>query len=206
MPSPPRRASPAPASSASRRPVSPVEIADLSPDDEEAIAQIARIIVEAFRDHTPSWPDLPSAEAEVRESFGEDRLSRVARDGGVVVGWVGGISEYDGHAWELHPLAVDPARQGEGIGRALVADLEQQVAALGATTLYLGTDDEDGRTSLSDTDIYPDPLAPLAAISNPGRHPYEFYLSCGFSLVGVIPDANGPGKPDILMAKRIAKD
>lgn len=183
----------------------PFEITDLSPDDEAAIAQVARIMVEAFRDHTPSWPDLASAEEEVRESFGEDRVSRVARDGAVVIGWIGGIREYDGHAWELHPLAVDPARQGEGIGRALVTDLERQVAARGATTLYLGADDEDGRTSLSDADLYPNPLEHLARIENPGRHPYEFYLSCGFSLVGVMPDANGPGKPDILMARRIAK-
>ena len=182
-----------------------MEISDLSPSDDEAIAQVARIVVEAFRDHTPSWPDLVSAEAEVRESFAEDRLSRVARVDGVVVGWVGGIREYDGHAWELHPLAVDPARQGEGVGRALVADLERQVEARGAITLYLGADDEDGRTSLSDTDLYPNPLEHLANIENPGRHPYEFYRACGFSLAGVIPDANGPGKPDILMAKRVGK-
>ena len=180
-----------------------MEIADLDPGDEVAIAQIARIVVDAFRGHSPAWPDLASAEAEVRESFAEDRISRVACEGETVLGWVGGILEYDGHAWELHPLAVDPARQGEGIGRALVADLERQVAARGATTLYLGADDEDGRTSLSDRDLYPDPLEHLASIENPGRHPYGFYRSCGFSVVGVIPDANGPGKPDILMAKRV---
>ena len=180
-----------------------MQISDLDPSDEAAIQQVARVVVEAFRDHTPSWSDLASAEAEVRESFARDRVSRVAREGDVVIGWIGGIKEYDGHAWELHPLAVDPARHGEGVGRALVADLERQVAARGATTLYLGADDEDGRTSLSDTDLYPDPLEHLANIENPGRHPYEFYRACGFSLVGVIPDANGPGKPDILMAKRL---
>jgi len=188
-----------PASSA----CSPVEITDLDPDDEAAIARVASIVVDAFRGHTPSYSDLASAEAEVRKSFAEDRLSRVAREGDAVLGWIGGIREYDGHAWELHPLAVDPARHGEGIGRALVADLERLVAERGATTLYLGTDDEDGRTSLSDADLYPNPLERLASIENPGRHPYEFYRSCGFSLVGVIPDANGPGKPDILMAKRV---
>ncbi len=182
-----------------------MEISALDPADEAAIAQVARIVVDAFRGHTPSWPDLASAEAEVRESFAEDRISRVAREGDVVLGWIGGIKEYDGHAWELHPLAVDPARHGDGIGRALVADLEREVTARGATTLYLGADDEDGRTSLSDTDLYPDPLEHLAAITNPGRHPYEFYLACGFSIVGVIPDANGPGKPDILMAKRLGE-
>ena len=31
----------------------------------------------------------------------------------------------------------------------------------------------------------------------------EFYLKVGFSLVGVLPDANGPGKPDIFLAKRV---
>ena len=183
-----------------------MEITDLDPTDDEAITRVARIVVDAFRGHTSSYSDLASAEAEVRKSFAEDRISRVAREGSVVLGWIGAIEEYDGHAWELHPLAVDPARDGQGVGRALVADLERQVAARGATTLYLGADDEDGRTSLSGADLYPDPMAHLASIANPGGHPYEFYLACGFSLVGVIPDANGPGKPDILMAKRIGGD
>ena len=42
-----------------------------------------------------------------------------------------------------------------------------------------------------------------AEIKNLKGHPYEFYQKVGFVLVGVIPDANGPGKPDIVMAKRV---
>jgi aminoglycoside 6'-N-acetyltransferase I len=94
-------------------------------------------------------------------------------------------------------------QQGKGIGRALVADLEQRVKARGGVTLLLGTDDEDNRTSLGGKDLYPDVLQNAMQIRNVGGHPFEFYKKVGFVIVGLIPDANGSGKPDILMAKRI---
>ena len=34
-------------------------------------------------------------------------------------------------------------------------------------------------------------------------HAAGFYRRMGFEVVGLIPDASGPGKPDILMAKRV---
>jgi len=34
-------------------------------------------------------------------------------------------------------------------------------------------------------------------------HVFGFYQKLGYVVVGAIPDANGFGKPDILMAKRI---
>ena len=45
----------------------------------------------------------------------------------------------------------------------------------------------------------------LAGIRNLRRHPYEFYQKLGYVIIGAIPDANGFGKPDILMAKRISR-
>jgi aminoglycoside 6'-N-acetyltransferase I len=57
---------------------------------------------------------------------------------------------------------------------------------------------------LGGVDLYPNVWEHIANIKNLGRHPYEFYQKVGFVIVGVVPDANGPGKPDIYMAKRVA--
>jgi aminoglycoside 6'-N-acetyltransferase I len=182
-----------------------VRIVNLRPHHQARIRQAAALLVAGFRDNWPAaWPDLDDALAEVHEALGEGRICRVAVDGrGNVLGWIGGISQYDGHAWELHPLVVHEERRRQGIGRALVADLEEQVRLRGGLTIYLGTDDEDDMTSLAGTDLYPDPLSHLARIENRRGHPFEFYQKVGYALVGVIPDANGWGKPDILMAKRV---
>jgi ribosomal protein S18 acetylase RimI-like enzyme len=44
---------------------------------------------------------------------------------------------YDGHRGWLNYLAVDPALQGAGIGRQLVADAEQRLLALGCPKVNL---------------------------------------------------------------------
>jgi aminoglycoside 6'-N-acetyltransferase I len=119
------------------------------------------------------------------------------------IGLIGGLPGYHGHVFELHPLVVHPDWRKRGIGRALVADLEHEAARRGASTLWLGTDDENNRTSLGGVNLYPDVLAKLAAIRNLRGHPFEFYRKAGFEIVGALPDANGPGKPDIFMAKRL---
>ena len=180
-------------------------ISDLDPDDEEAIRQAARLLVEGFRDDWPdAWPEMDAALEEVRECLGEGRVCRVAVDeGGAVLGWIGAMPSYGENVWELHPLVVRPDAQRRGIGRALVADLEERVGERGGYTLWLGTDDETNMTTLSGVDLYPDVLEHLANIKNLRGHPYEFYQRLGFSIVGVMPDANGPGKPDIYMAKRL---
>jgi aminoglycoside 6'-N-acetyltransferase I len=182
-----------------------MKIVDLLPEEREIIQQVAELLVAGFKDHWPAaWPDLEAALVEIRESFGPGRISRIAVDEeGTILGWVGGISKYHGHAWELHPLVVRADRRRQGIGRALVRDLERLVREQGATTLYLGTDDEDNMTSLAGKDLYPDLATNIADISNLRQHPYEFYQKLGFVIVGLIPDANGPGKPDIWMAKRV---
>jgi len=186
-----------------RRRIVETLIQDLRSDQTEYIDQVAQLLVDAFVKHTPTWHDLGSAKKEVLESFAADRLSRIAVRNAEVVGWVGGIKAYDGRAWELHPLVVKPTLHGQGIGTMLVRDLERLVYDLGAHTLWLGCDDEDGRTTLFGIDLYINPCEQISKIRNLDKHPFEFYQKVGFTIIGVMPDANGPGKPDILMAKRV---
>ena len=185
-----------------------VQIITLSPDNEGAIKQVAMLLIEGFKAHAPrAWSHMAAALEEVRESFGADRISRIAIDhNGEVVGWIGGLSLYDGNVWEIHLLVVKPSRQGRGIGRQLVHDFEDIVRERGCLTIWVGTDDEDNMTTLAGVDLYPNVLEHLAHIRNLRRHPYEFYQKLGFDIAGVMPDANGRGKPDIFLAKRVASD
>ena len=87
----------------------------------------------------------------------------------------------------------------------LATTLEAEAAGRGAITMFLGTDDETDRTSLSGLDLYQDTFRQLKEIKNLRGHPFEFYEKCGYKITGVLPDANGPGRPDIWMTKRITR-
>lgn len=181
-----------------------MKIVDLAPRP-DLCEGVARLLVEGFRQRTDAYARIETARKEVAQSLAPDRISRVALDGESPIGWIGGLvlGAYDGRVWELHPLVVDPAWRGQGVGRALVEDLERLVAERGALTLYLGTDDERSETTLADANLYDDLPEKLRTIRNLKGHPYEFYAKLGFRIVGVLPDADGRGKPDIYMAKRI---
>jgi aminoglycoside 6'-N-acetyltransferase I len=182
-----------------------MNIITLSPTDDHLIQQAAQLLVDAFRDHWPeAWPTLQEGHAELQQMLESERICRVAvNESGDLLGIIGGIPGYDGHVWELHPLAVQPSLQGQGIGQALVKDFEEQVRRKGGLTVTLGSDDEDEMTSLSNVDLYEDLWGKIRDIRNYKNHPYEFYQKMGYVITGVVPDANGRGKPDILMAKRI---
>ncbi len=76
----------------------------------------------------------------------------------------------------------------------------------GGLTILLGSDDEDNMTSLSGIDLYENLWEKVRDIRNFKRHPFEFYQKMGYVITGVVPDANGVGKPDILMSKQIKMD
>ncbi|HEY1929033.1 MAG TPA: GNAT family N-acetyltransferase [Caulobacteraceae bacterium] len=163
----------------------------------------AAILVRAFAHQPTTWRTLPEARSEVATFLENERRSALAAiEGDVLVGWIGLIRTYS-HAFELHPIAVEPDRQRQGIGAALVRALEALAQSEGALSLYLGADDDFSGTSLFGADPFPDLLGALARIEARARHPLGFYLKLGFTLAGLIPDANGLGKPDILLAKRL---
>lgn len=182
-----------------------MEIKTLQREDDRYIVQAAQLLVEGFKKDWPdAWPDLDSALEEVEECLSQDRICRIAIDeNDNILGWIGGISQYDGNVWELHPIVVDMKNRKKGIGRLLVKDLEEQVRERGGITIQVGSDDENNMTSLSNVDIYDNLFERIRDIKNFKGHPYEFYFKLGYKIIGVMPDANGLGKPDIYLGKRV---
>jgi aminoglycoside 6'-N-acetyltransferase I len=179
-------------------------ITQLDPTDTLGIQQAAEALVDGFVVMAPdAWPDIDSAIEEVHDALEDQKICLVARDDqGHVQGWIGGQHSY-ARVWELHPLVVHPRAQKHGIGRRLVSALEAEVRKRDGLTILLGTDDQSDLTTLSGVDLYQDTWTHVTRIRNLKGHPFEFYQKCGYTIVGVVPDANGYGRPDIMMAKRL---
>lgn len=183
-----------------------MQIIDLAAGSDDQREQAARILHEEFNQqrYNFSWATMEEAREEVALLCADGHICRAAlADAGQVIGWVGGLPEYDGNVWELHPLVVAPDYRGQGVGRALVFDLEAQARQRGGLTVMLGSDDDDQMTSLADVDLYSDLWHKIATTQNYKNHPYSFYMKVGYVIIGVMPDANGRGRPDIYLGKRL---
>lgn len=192
-----------------------IHIRHLLKSDTEWVDAVADMLAEAFpqayaetsRDEVDSCLETGRIALVAIESdsvaFPQDAQGRGLMGHGRVVGFIGAIPQYGLTGWELHPLVVARSHRMQGIGTLLIAQLERLVAEQGGITLYAGSDDESGKTTLSNCDLYDDLWSKIQNIQNPGQHPYAFYVKQGYQIVGVIPDANGYGKPDIWLAKRV---
>ena len=179
-----------------------MNVVDLASQPSHIRVQAARMLVEDFEEPY-GWPTLAAAEAEVAHVI-EEGFARAILDSDQLLGWVGGLPEYVGRVWELHPMVVRRTHRRRGIGRALLNAFEAEASARGALTITLGTDDNSGMTSLSGVNLYEDIPGFIADLRDLGRnHPFLFYIKLGFVVTGVMPDANGTGRPDILMSKPI---
>ena len=165
--------------------------------------QAADVLRLALAPISEAYRDIADARAEVETFFTDpNRFAFAAVEKDQIIGWIGGIRAY-GHGWELHPLCVHPEYQRCGVGRLLVRTLEDAARAENVCTIYLGADDEFNGTTASGVDLFDDLASHIRHLSVTARHPLAFYRSVGFIVVGLLPDVNGPGKPDILLAKRI---
>ena len=178
-------------------------IEDLSANESGDIEEAAALLHAAFSP-LGAWTTMAEGRQEIVDSLATDRVSRVARSTeGAVIGWIGAIREYDGLVWQLHPIVVHEAMRRHGVGRALITDLEAILTARGALTLWAGSDDLAGETSLGDVDLYSALPEAFSTVRSWGNHPLPFYRRLGFHVIGVMPDANGPGRPDIFLGKRL---
>lgn len=178
-------------------------LVDLGSLDADAREQLARLTLAAAREHSPGWlPDLDAARRQVADALAPGKVGRVALDGGDPVGWIAAGHTWE-CVWELHPLIVAIEHQRRGHGRRLVREIERIAAAAGARTMTLGTSDMTGATSLGGVDLYDDTFARLATVEAHRPHPVEFWRRIGYQIVGVVPDAEGPGKPSITLARRL---
>ena len=182
-----------------------VKIVSLEADDEDRIGEVCSLLARSFRVLSPNWvPTRDRAREVVLDALEPGNINRLLLDGDRVAGWVGARRDY-GCVWELHPMVVDESMRGRGHGRALVDDVVRLAEEQGALTLSLGTSDEVGLTSLAARDLFEEPLAALQEIEAAREHPLGFWLAVGFTVVGVFPDAEGIGKPTILLAKPIGR-
>ena len=182
-----------------------MQIVDLT-NDEEHIGKVAALLKDGFSDTgTDAWNSNEECLIDVRESLSDKKISRVALGKeNEILGWAAGAPLYGTFTWELEVLVVDRQNRKERIGSQLLGDFESEVKLRGGLNVFFGTDDENFRTSIGGTELYPDPLSHLNYLQNIGGHPFEFYVKQGYAVVGVLPDANGIGKPDIFMSKRLS--
>jgi aminoglycoside 6'-N-acetyltransferase I len=126
---------------------------------------------------------------------------------GQLAGWTCLKPMYE-KTWELHPMLIKPEFQGKGYGKILIEELEKMAREKGVIGMLVGSDDETDKTSISEKEITTeeDLLDEIKNIKNHKNHPYEFYKKCGFIIVGIFPNANGPRKPDIWLWKDIRKN
>jgi len=180
-----------------------IEIKNMLNCTKEERMQAATLLHESLPIGWPTWQD---ANEEINERVIPQNIMLAAMEDGHVIGFGGLLPQYDGKVYELHPLVVRADQRKNGIGKRLIEALEEKALEHGANTIYLGSDDEspNGETSFANVDLY-DNLPQKIETFNPGTHPSAFYMKMGYKVVGVIPDANGIGKPDIVLAKRIER-
>lgn len=179
-----------------------MKIINMTQLNEAQVLQAAHILTDSI---PIGWPTLQDAIDEIKERLIPGNTLLAASEDDAVIGWGGILAPvYNGNVFELHPLAVRADKRKQGVARAIVSALEDEARKQGGLTIHLGADDErgNGETSLANVDLYDD-LPGKIKNFDPGVHQSGFYMKLGYKIIGVMPDANGLGKPDIYFGKRL---
>ncbi|MCR3905700.1 MAG: GNAT family N-acetyltransferase [Tenericutes bacterium] len=150
------------------------------------------------------WKNIEEAQNEITEQLESDGYFYALIDQGQLFGWGGILPHYSGHVYEIHPMVIDKKHQNKGFGGLLIKHLEDKAKFLGGLTIYAASDDEfdDRKSSLRDTDGY-DNIYDKMKHFDPKGHPARFYIKYGYQLIGIMPDANGRGKHDLILSKKL---
>ena len=108
--------------------IRPARLGDAGPLAAIARAAYRPYVAAIGREPPPMNPDFASAIAAGHVLVADD---------GAVLGYV--IAYARGDHWMLENVGVDPAAQGRGVGRALIAEVEARAAAAGAVAVELYT-------------------------------------------------------------------
>jgi ribosomal protein S18 acetylase RimI-like enzyme len=147
-------------------------------------ALAVRRIVEATKLFRPAEVDVAVelVEARLEKGAASGYEFVFAEQGRTVSGYICfGWNTLTVSSFDVYWIAVDPAKQGQGIGGALLAEAEKQIAAAGGTRIYIETSH---------------------------RADYEatrgFYERCGYKLAAVLEDFYAPGDSKATYVKVIS--
>lgn len=122
----------------------------------------------------------------------------------ILIGYAGLLEMYSNITCELHPLIIKSGYRNMRVGSKLLKELEREAKLKNVLNIMLGSDDEDYKTNLHQFDFNNTDISYiLNNIKNINNHPYEFYQKNGYKIVGIFPNANGIGKPDIWLWKQL---
>jgi aminoglycoside 6'-N-acetyltransferase I len=178
-------------------------IVPLASLDAAALEQLAQVTLASALTHTALWlTDLDAAREELADALVPGKTALALLDGDAAIAWVAAAPDW-GRSWELHPLIVAVDHQRRGHGLRLVREIEDIARATDALTMLVGTSDTVEATSLSNVDLYEHPGSRLDGMTVRTPHAVEFWRRAGYTIVGVLPDAEGPGLPSIQLSRRL---
>ncbi len=154
--------------------------------DDPHAADLARV-----REIVEATGFFSGEEAAVAVELLDDRLARgpasdyrflfAEEDGRVAAYATYGRTPLTRGSWDLYWIAVDPAAQGHGVGKALIAEAERRIAMAGGERVYADTS---------------------------SRAQYEptrgFYARCGYEIAATLDDFYAPGDGKVIFVKRLA--